>query len=80
MLALAALLALVVAFVPRRRSLAQVSALAAAVMIAVELAAEHWFYLYIPWFAGPLLVALAISEPRDDWPPDTEAPPPSAPA
>ncbi len=48
--ALAVGLALAVAFVPRRRSLVQVAALAAAVMIAVELTAEHWFYLYIPWF------------------------------
>ncbi|MGH2925457.1 MAG: glycosyltransferase 87 family protein, partial [Solirubrobacterales bacterium] len=54
-------LALLVAFLPRRRSLVQVAALAAAVMIAVELTAEHWFYLYIPWFAGLALPAIAFS-------------------
>ena len=54
-------LALLVAFLPRRRSLAQVAALAAAVMIAVELTAEHWFYLYIPWFFGLLLAGLAAA-------------------
>jgi hypothetical protein len=29
-----------------------------AVMIAVELGIEHWFYLYIPWFFPLVLVAL----------------------
>ena len=53
-----------VAFVPRRRSLVQVAALAAAVLIAVELTAEHWFYLYIPWFAALALPALAFSTER----------------
>jgi hypothetical protein len=54
-------LAIAVAFVPRRRSLVQIAALAAAVMIAVELTADHWFYLYIPWFAGLALPAIALS-------------------
>jgi hypothetical protein len=52
-------LAVLVGFVPRRRTLGQVAALAAAVTIAVELTAEHWFYLYIPWFFGLVLAALA---------------------
>ena len=54
-------LAIGVAFLPRRRSLPQVAALAAAVMIAVEITAEHWFYLYIPWFFGLLLVGLTAA-------------------
>jgi hypothetical protein len=55
----AAGLALLVAFFPRgRRSTAQIAALAAAVLIALQLAAVHWFYLYIPWFAPLVLVAL----------------------
>jgi hypothetical protein len=54
-------LALLVAFLPRRRSLAQVAALAAAVVIAVELTAEHWFYLYIPWFFGLALAGLTAA-------------------
>jgi hypothetical protein len=54
-------LAVLVAFLPRRRSLAQVAALAAAVMIAVELTAEHWFYLYIPWFFGLALAGLTAA-------------------
>jgi glycosyl transferase family 87 len=57
-------LALIVAFVPRRRTIVQIAALAAAVMIAVELTAEHWFYLYIPWFAGLVLPAIAFSAER----------------
>jgi hypothetical protein len=63
-LALAAGLALAVAFVPRKRTGAQVAALAAAVLLALQLAVDHWFYLYIPWFAGPLLIALATTVPR----------------
>lgn len=59
--ALTITLALVIAFLPRRRSLSQVAALAAAVVIAVELAAEHWFYLYIPWFYGLALPAIAFA-------------------
>ncbi len=51
-------LALLVAVVPRRRSTAQVAALGAAVLIALQLAATHWFYLYIAWFAPLVLVAL----------------------
>jgi hypothetical protein len=53
------LLALVLAFRPRRKSLVQVAALGAALMIGVELTAEHWFYLYIVWFLPLVLVALA---------------------
>ena len=56
-------LAALVAFVPRRRSLAQIAALAAAVIIALELTLEHWFYLYIPWFLPMLLAALAARAP-----------------
>jgi hypothetical protein len=56
--ALAVALALLVAVVPRRKQPLQVAALAAAVLIAVQLAASHWFYLYIVWFAPLALVAL----------------------
>ncbi len=56
-----AALAVLVAFVPRTRTLAQVAALGGAVMIAVELTLEHWFYLYIPWFLPLLLAAIAVT-------------------
>jgi hypothetical protein len=52
------------ALVPRRRSLVQVAALSAAVLIAVQISLDHWFYLYIPWFFGLLLAAIA-PEPED---------------
>ncbi|MEK6328438.1 MAG: hypothetical protein AABM66_13085 [Actinomycetota bacterium] len=55
-------LALLVAFVPRRRSLPQIAALSAAVLIAVQLTAEHWFYLYIPWFLGLAVTGLVAPE------------------
>ena len=54
----AALLAIAVAFVPRRRTLPQVAALGAAVVIAVQLVVTHWFYLYVVWFLPFVLVAL----------------------
>ncbi len=65
MFAAAALLGVLVAFVPRRRTLAQIAALAAAVLIALQLSVDHWFYLYIPWFFGPMAIALAASMPRE---------------
>jgi hypothetical protein len=51
-------LALLVAFVPRRPDARQVAALAAAVMIALQLAVTHWFYLYIVWFVPFVFVAV----------------------
>ncbi|MGA9370222.1 MAG: hypothetical protein WBV53_00065, partial [Solirubrobacterales bacterium] len=45
-------------FVPRKRSTAQVAALAAALLIAVQVTANHWFYPYVVWFAPLVLVAL----------------------
>jgi hypothetical protein len=54
----AVLLAVAVAFVPRRRDLIGLSALTAAVLIGLQLGITHWFYLYIVWFFGPLMVAL----------------------
>ena len=53
-------LALLVAFVPRVKTPAQIAALGGAVMIAMELTAAHWFYLYIVWFFPLVLVALAL--------------------
>jgi glycosyl transferase family 87 len=53
-----AALALLVAFVPRRPAPAQVAALAAAVIVGVQLVVTHWFYLYVVWFAPLVFVAL----------------------
>jgi Glycosyltransferase family 87 len=57
-LAAALLLAVVVAFVPRRRDPVTVAALGAATLIALQLALEHWFYLYLVWFLPLSFVAL----------------------
>jgi hypothetical protein len=65
-------LALAVAVVPRRRDLVTVSALAAAVLIAAQLAVTHWFYLYIVWFLPPLLVALIAPFVRTEAPSGAE--------
>jgi hypothetical protein len=45
-------------FVPKQRSTVQVAALAAALLIAVQVTANHWFYPYVVWFAPLVLVAL----------------------
>lgn len=46
------------AYWPKRKSLTQVAALGAALLIGLQLAAPHWFYLYIVWFYPLLLVAM----------------------
>jgi hypothetical protein len=56
-------LALAVAVVPRRRGLVEISALAAAILIVLQLGISHWFYLYIPWFFGLVMAALMGAHP-----------------
>jgi hypothetical protein len=51
-------LAVALALIPRPRDLVALAAACAAVIIAVQLGADHWFYLYIPWFAALVLLAL----------------------
>lgn len=63
-------LAIALAFVPRKKSLLQVAALSAALLIAVQITLHHWFYLYIVWFFPLMLIALALLEPTDE--PDQE--------
>ena len=45
-------------FVPRRRSTVQLAALGAALLIAVQVTANHWFYPYAVWFAPLVLIAV----------------------
>jgi hypothetical protein len=59
----AGLLALAVAVVPRQRDAASLAALAAAVLIALQLAVDHWFYLYLVWFAPLVWIALLSPAP-----------------
>ena len=56
-------LALAVAFVPRRRDIVTVAALAAAVIITLQLGVTYWFYLYIVWFFPLVIVGLFGSYP-----------------
>jgi hypothetical protein len=76
-------LGVLVAFVPRRRDALQVAALGTAVLIATQLIAIHWFYLYIVWFAPFMLVALfgeystVRGRPREAVPEEFAAAPPA---
>ena len=49
-------------FWPRRRSPTQVAALAAALLIAIQVTANHWFYPYTVWFAPLVLTAVFARE------------------
>jgi hypothetical protein len=62
----AAMLAVVVAVIPGRRTLVEVAALGAAVLIGLQLSITHWFYLYIVWFFPLVMVALLASHPAPD--------------
>jgi glycosyl transferase family 87 len=72
----AAGLAVAVAFVPRKRSLRQVAALSAAVLIGLQLCATYWFYLYLEWIAPAMLIAMLaayrVPEPAEQLPPEVE--------
>ncbi len=59
-------LGLAVAFVPRgERSIVQVAALGAAIIIGLQMAITYWFYLYIVWFFPLVIVALIASHPPE---------------
>jgi hypothetical protein len=72
--AAAVALAVAVFFVPRRADDRQVAALGAAVLIALQLAVSHWFYLYVVWFVPFVLVTVlaAYREPADAAAPERE--------
>ena len=59
-------LAVAVAFVPRRRGVVEVAALAAAVLIAIQLTANYWLYSYIVWFFPAVIVAIFASHPSSE--------------
>jgi hypothetical protein len=65
-----AALSLLLAFRPRRKSLVQVAALSAGLLIALQITLHHWFYLYIVWFYPLLLVAMAALPSRAPRSPD----------
>lgn len=67
-LAITGALSLAFAFVPRQKSLVQLAALSAALLILLQLTLQHWFYLYVVWFYPLLLIALAPSPARTSRP------------
>jgi hypothetical protein len=83
-LALTGVASIAFAFVPKRKSLAQLAALSAALLILLQLTLHHWFYLYVVWFYPLLLIALAAlpartSQPDPDRSPRQERPSPRRP-
>jgi hypothetical protein len=58
--------AVVAAFLPRRRDVVGLSAVAAAVVIALQLGLNYWFYLYLVWFFPFVAVALFARYRIDD--------------
>jgi len=58
LVALVGLSALALAFVPRTRTIPQVAALAAALLVAIQLTLPHWIYWYAAWWLPIALVAM----------------------
>jgi hypothetical protein len=56
--------ALVLVFIPRERGPVELAALTAALLVFVQLALTHWFYLYLPWALPFVLLAMFL--PRAD--------------
>jgi hypothetical protein len=54
----AVLFAIAAAFIPRRRDVIGLAGVATAVVVALQLGLDYWFYLYLVWFFPFLLVAL----------------------
>jgi hypothetical protein len=75
LLVLTGIASIAFAFVPRRKSLVQLAALSAALLILLQLTLHHWFYLYIVWFYPLLLIALAASPARRNQPDPDRSPP-----
>ncbi|QIN82543.1 hypothetical protein GBA63_07730 [Rubrobacter tropicus] len=59
--AFAIFLAVLVAFVPRRRTVRRLAALSAAVIIAFQLTVNYWFYAYVVWFEPFVFLSLLLA-------------------
>jgi len=59
--ALVIFLGLLLAFVPRKKSLRRLAALSAALVIGFQLTVNYWFYAYVIWFEPFVFVALLLS-------------------
>lgn len=73
-LAITGLASIAFAFIPKRKSLVQLAALSAALLILLQLTLHHWFYLYVVWFYPLLLIALAASPARRNQPDPDRSP------
>jgi len=67
-------LAVALAVVPRRDDVVGLAAGCAAVLVAIQLGIDHWFYLYIPWFFPLVMIALLgrYGSPVRRWRPSAE--------
>jgi hypothetical protein len=54
-------------FFPRRKTVRQLAALTAALLIGFELVLTHWFYLYLPWFF-PFVAFVVLTAEREPAP------------
>jgi hypothetical protein len=61
LMALAIFLSILVAFVPRKKTLRRLAALSAALVIAFQLTVNYWFYAYITWFEPFVFVSLLLA-------------------
>ncbi|HET7272531.1 MAG TPA: glycosyltransferase family 87 protein [Rubrobacter sp.] len=59
--AFAIFLTILVAFVPRKKTLRRLAALSAAIVIAFQLTVNYWFYTYVIWFEPFVFLALLLS-------------------
>lgn len=71
------LLTILVAFVPRKKTVRRLAALSAAVVIAVQLTTNYWFYPYITWFEPFVFLAL-LTATNEKTPLDVEEDPRSS--
>jgi len=61
LMALAIFLSILLAFVPRKKTLRRLAALSAALVIAFQLTINYWFYAYITWFEPFVFVSLLLA-------------------
>jgi hypothetical protein len=54
-------LAVVVAFFPRKRTVRRLASLSAALVIAVQLTTNYWFYPYVIWFEPFVFLSLLLA-------------------
>ena len=70
--------AVAAAFIPRRRDVVGLAAVAGAILVALQLGMTYWFYLYIVWVVPFAFVAFLAREPQPPAPAPVE--PAAAPA